>query len=573
MPYSNTTHWNRFRRFFVAATLIAGACIPTSAGERKAVDPSMVSNLEFADSLDAFQEREYFESLYRNLSHRFHLNGGNQENLCVLALMFHHGLGVAANREKAVLYYKYATLPRHYGYGYSDYAAFAGLRELTGSPIHDIRLLTRKELPAVETAGLNAEAMYRKAQMHFHGICAPLDNDLGQAWLLQAAGNGHAEARLEAAANYITGRRIVVRDAEAALELLAPLESEGNARALELLGDLHNQGDSDARDAARVREYYDKALENSGEHPGSFLIAKAIASYEKSPEDTAGREKRLGELRALGEREKTRRDERAKSELVENPIMQRYEEGVRHFDGDGVPVDYYRAAMLFGNADGVAADPGASGMVADIMSLAFAAMSPHQVPDGAFRLGWIQEFGLCGEPNHYGAGVAYRYAAETGHAGAMLRLGMLHEEGKGVRRSPSLAREWYTAALAAGEKEAEGKLAALAEAPDGEREEWDTPEFRKVLANARFLQYMEFIKRGDEEEMRARKEWLLDAVEFGNPAAQAFASELFMRGDAAMGIDRDPDRANALRQQSMESGKWFAEAVRRMEYNGGAPGE
>ena len=47
----------------------------------------------------------------------------------------------------------------------------------------------------------------------------------------------------------------------------------------------------------------------------------------------------------------------------------------------------------------------------------------------------------------------YRKAAEQGHAGAQINLGMMYEKGQGVRQSKIVAKEWFKKACANGDKQ------------------------------------------------------------------------------------------------------------------------
>lgn len=142
-----------------------------------------------------------------------------------------------------------------------------------------------------------------------------------------------------------------------------------------------------------------------------------------------------------------------------------YEEGRRHYDGDDGKKNYFLAGLRFGEA---------------------AAFGTTE-PENYFRLGLIQEQGLCGIPNLFAAAKHYRIAAELGHAEAARRLAHMHETGTGVRKSLAEALRLYAQAHDGGNAEAKADFKRISAAMrPGHREDWeDCPDFAAIMKAAR----------------------------------------------------------------------------------------
>ena len=211
-----------------------------------------------------------------------------------------------------------------------------------------------------------------------------------------------------------------------------------------------------------------------------------------------------------------------------------YREGKRQYEGDGIAVDYFLAGLRFLEAAGFGIEE----------------------PENYFLLGWIQENGLCGEANPYGAGKYYRIAAELGHSLAMFRLGMLHEEGRGVRISRAEAEKWYAGAAAAGVNGAEERMRLLRQGnTPGRKEAWETsPAFRAMRADAQFRASFNHSIFRLPAEMRKATAMLLRAAEAGHPAAQFLAGKMYLKGDEKAGIFPNHEKGLALLQQAARAG-------------------
>ena len=508
----------------------------------------------FRKSLEEYKEREFFEDMCRAAS-TFRLMGGYQEINYILGLMYQNGVGVAANPDKAAEHYRYAALPKHGRGNYYDYACRKALEDVTGSGDVDFESLMReidseadgdaavyaerireffgKKIPVLEysvTEKLSGKELYETAQRYFTGLCAPLDGDVGLAYLIAASKKGHAPAVRELANDYANGYRVLVPDEEMAMELLLPLEEKDDAEAMRLLDEIFSSDVGErmgTADYAEAVAYYEKAIEPADESAPRGqrkIIEKGRKGVPANPE-------RVAELAALEEerREKRKADNVTPRENIQNL----YEKGLSYYEGNGVDVDYFQAATFLSRS----------------YELCIIVKSTD-FPECGFRLGWIQEHGLCGEPNYYGAGMYYRTAAEQGHPEAMFRLAMLHESGNGARRSRSEAEKWYGLAAEAGVDGAEERLAQLRAASGGEPDS----DISAVLVEARFLVYMDFMMNGKESELKEHVSWLLDAAENGNPAAQFMAGAKYVEGDSGYGIAKDRDKGVRLLREAAKTG-------------------
>lgn len=85
-----------------------------------------------------------------------------------------------------------------------------------------------------------------------------------------------------------------------------------------------------------------------------------------------------------------------------------------------------------------------------------------------------------------------RTYAENGYAEAQYYLGMMYDDGKGIKRDSALAAEWYLKAAAQGIAAAQSNLGAMYETGDGVQ--MDYAQAKKW--------YMLAAEQGDEEAQR-----------------------------------------------------------------------
>lgn len=81
--------------------------------------------------------------------------------------------------------------------------------------------------------------------------------------------------------------------------------------------------------------------------------------------------------------------------------------------------------------------------------------------DAQFNLGILHDNGLGVKQDYIAAVEWYRRAAESGHAKAQFNLGGAYDQGDGVERDAELAMKWWRAAATAGETVAQFNLANL----------------------------------------------------------------------------------------------------------------
>lgn len=269
-------------------------------------------------------------------------------------------------------------------------------------------------------------------------------------------------------------------------------------------------------------------------------LGEAVQSHRSG--DAVDKEKVAEELLAAfkeSKNEPSRRQSQQVQTLAEY-AAEIYDEGRQSLDAG----DYFTAALRFSEASGFGIEE----------------------PMCYFFLGDIQENGLCGLKNYYGAGKNYRLAAEMNHFESMSRLAALHEEGRGVRRSLEEAAKWYAAARDGGVAGAGDALTRVTrERAAGKPEDWqESPEYRQVLRDAQFRAYFNHSPFNLPDEMRSATSWLFRAAENGQPYAQYLAGMLLRSGDDKIDVPRDSERALMFLQQAADAG--IAKAKEALEY-------
>lgn len=417
------------------------------------------NSMDLAECLEQFKEREYFEATYARV-----FNDKRPIDMFILGLLYHHGLGTPHDSAKAVRWYEESLksvrlIDRTYSY------AEEALKDLraSGNPTSPAPGEALVAMTEAALAGPDTDQL-RLATRYLRGLCTPLDWEEAMRWEMLAAENGSVEAQRIVVENFFSGNYAYPRDLSRALVWLEPLAQSGDGISAAALGDVYLEGVLLPRDYAKALELYEQSAATGNLNAKSrlHLMYREGLGVEKDPQKMAALEEELDLPKLLAKTAKTT-SPRPVSEYAEEV----YRAGVRHFEGEGEPVDYYLAGLAFMDAAGFGVEEA----------------------DNFYRLGRIQEDGLAGEANPYGAGKCYRIAALLGHGPAMFRLGRLYEEGRGVRHSLKQAERWYAGATAANEDGAEERLSVVRAVLHSDyRENWeDSSEFKGVLEVARFL--------------------------------------------------------------------------------------
>jgi TPR repeat protein len=88
--------------------------------------------------------------------------------------------------------------------------------------------------------------------------------------------------------------------------------------------------------------------------------------------------------------------------------------------------------------------------------------SLQSVPQAQYALGMMYEFGEGGvKKSYYQARTLYMWASGKGYSPASWRVGVLYEEGKGVRPNMAAALLWYRKAASMGNEDALARLEAI----------------------------------------------------------------------------------------------------------------
>lgn len=497
------------RRLFPAAAVFAVAiafAVGVRAGEIKWDLMRTYTYLDLAEFLETCREREYFEFMYKYT----HIERTPQHKF-MLGLLYHHGLGVERDYAKAARWYREAA---EGGYEFrpnlGEEAAKA-LESLIADGLYDPAARAAPPPPTAgelaAAAGTARDKLRMGIRLHY-GICADLDYDKARAWQIWAAESGDPDAVEMVGNNYLYGECGYPRD---------------EARGKEWLSGTRK------KDPGFTPPVSDSAVRDAVKAPAGGILAEVaeLARRRRSAGDDAES--------ASGEGPPVVAESGAGQPLGEY-AHQIFRVGLYHYQKTK---DYYLAALNFTEA-------AAFGL---------------EEPECHYLLGKIQEEGLCGEPNPYGAGKSYRIAADMGHAEAMMRLADLHRDGRGVRRSASEAARWYAAARDAG---AAGAAEALgrAEKSLGEGDGAWPPEMRRVVADAQLRAFFNFSPFMLAEEMKRSAGWLVKAAESGQPYAQFLLGRAYEKGDPRLDLPRDPALAAEWLEKARRAGVTEADAVR-----------
>lgn len=492
-----STRWRSVLLLAVGAFCL---CVPR--GEAAAIKDELLRTytyLDLAECLDGFNERQFFEFMYKYA----HIER-TPEHKFILGVMYHHGLGVPRDYGKAARWYREAA---EAGYRFRMLGAEAeiGLQRLVDEGLFapDAEPETRPTEQEEAIAVASAKEMLRLGIKYHYGLCAELDYDKARAWQIWAAENGDGNARNMVADNYTYGEYGYPKD-----------EERGR-------GWLHGKLKKDPGFVPPVRLPDGAGAANppAADNDGASEVKGALARKPATGDAAPGED----------------RPPQAKPQSLADYAQEIFETGLGYFrGGEDAPPDYFLAGLNFTEA-------AAFGLAE---------------PECHFLLGEIQERGMCGEVNYYGAGKSYRIAAEMGQVAAMFRLARLHEEGLGVRRSLAEAGKWYRAAAEAGMPGAAEAAARVAEqAAEQAEEEWEvSPEMRKVFADAQLRAYFNRSAFNLPDEMLSAGRYLVKAAENGQPYAQFLAHRFFLEGDAKLGIPKDPVRAKEFLDKAARAG-------------------
>lgn len=385
------------------------------------------------------------------------------------------------------------------------------------------------------------EAWFILGLLHHHGLGTPVDLERAAHWYRRAdaAGYDFPHLGLEAARGLRELEAAGVGGVDGSAGEMTALEvaaaAEGPAAMLRM-GTRYLQGLCAPLDWDRSREWEIRAA-NGGDPEAARIVRLnyqyGLFAYPVDPGKAPPPPEPLAALlngigRAVADDGKAAGPKNAgagKKRRVVDIAADMYREGMEAWEKE----DYFNAGLHFCEAS------------------SFGVLEA----DNYYRLAWIQEHGLCGDVNLYGAGMAYRIGAELGHVEAMYRLGRLHESGEGVRRSAAEAAKWYEAAV--GVAEADTALRLLRRGGGAsEPEEWErSPVFKRLLAEARFRASFNHSPYRFPDEMRRATEYLVKAAKDGLPQARYLAGLLYLDGYPEIDIAADPVAAR----------RWLSEAA------------
>lgn len=229
----------------------------------------------------------------------------------------------------------------------------------------------------------------------------------------QAADQGYGDAAVSLATLYQEGRG-VAQDFSRAFDLYQEPAAQGHAKALNNLGLFYVRGTGVPQDYARAAEYFAAAVERG--------LPTAMTNLGVLYENGFGvplDEERAKELYRAGGRQETE-DAAPDTGMV--------------YDARLIPIELTNDALEVLQRRAQAADPVAQ-----------------------FQLGWaLLQSADAPFANQFQAAALFRTAADKGYGPAMLNLGMLYFDGKGVPQDYVLGQMWLLRAAGAGVTQAQG---------------------------------------------------------------------------------------------------------------------
>lgn len=293
----------------------------------------------------------------------------------------------------------------------------------------------------------NAEAQNMLGRYYHVGFGVEKDQAQALRWLSAAAQSG-APQYLHDLARAVENGADGSSDPAKAAQIYAAAAEQGHLDSMVSLGVLFQDGTGIVQDFARARDLYSKAAEQ-GHARAQNNLGLLYVRGNGVPQDYA---------RAVALF--TQAAEQGMPVAMTNL-------GVMYENGFGVPVDEARAAELYraggqaGRSDG--ADAAAPGLIYDVRLTA-----PPEGDDALQRLGEMANAGdpvaqfqmgfiLANAENPQFPALAsaaslFNASAQSGYGPAMVNLGLMHFEGRGVIQDFVLGQMWLTLAEAAGQQ-------------------------------------------------------------------------------------------------------------------------
>jgi uncharacterized protein len=322
----------------------------------------------------------------------------------------------------------------------------------------------------------------------------------------------------------------IARDYAKAREWYEKAVAKGNTYAMVDLGLLYANGQGVTQDYVRAREWYEKAVaqDNADAMINLGLLytngqgvaqdhAIAREWYEKAAEK--GEETAMFNLGVLYANGRGVAQDYAKArEWYEKAAAKGYASallnlGVLYVNGQGVTQDYIKAREWYEKA---AANDDAIAM---------------------FNLGLLYVNGKGVTQDYIRAREWYEKAAANDHAGAMRNLGLLYENGQSVTQDYVKAREWYEKAVAKGNTDAMVDLGLLYENGQGvtqdhvKAREWYEKAVAEEHTSAMVMLGLLYEHgRGVVQDYAQAHEWYEKAVAKDNAIAMRFLGVLYQNG-------------------------------------------
>lgn len=451
-------------------------------------------------------------------------DAGHPEAQYEVSRMYKFGKGVSKNKTTAWKYMKSAADAKEPRALYE-----LGLAYLSGT---GVKKNTKQAFDCFKAAAYegHADAQYKLATWYtwYEGSldASRADND---AWLFLAARGGHGKAARTIASNYANGWSGYPKDLNEAVKWYSLAADNGDFTGIDQMGYYYSVGEGVPLDKNKALAYFKKAAENNYPH--------AMCNYGVMFENGWGTDKNPQTAVKWYEKGASRGETFCQSAL-----------GKMYLYGNGIPKSGKNAVKYLEQA-------AKSGNVEAMTDLAYLyGESVTEIPI-----------------NYEKARIWYTKAAERGHAVAMNNLGVLYDNGRGVKKDRAEGCKWFTKAAEAGsDKGRENAALACAAAKDaGNSSEKEECQKLRVKAESGDISAMndygvclELGKGGEKNPMEASM-WYLQAAEGGNAIAMKNIGLLYELGNA--GFEKNAAKAREWYLKAQQAGKDVTADLKRLE--------
>jgi TPR repeat protein len=365
-----------------------------------------------------------------------------------------------------------------------------------------------RQLSDGQTGGIE-QAMkdYEEGQRWMHGYGNEVDENKAVSFFYRAAEAGYAPAAAALGGCCVTGRGVLVNEAEAGrwgkkamemgLRALAGQEGVAQAVAQVALGTLYCSGEGVEEDLEEAAQLYKKAAE-AGDADAQFRLSALYYNGDGVEDED--------EEEAASWCTKAAEQGHAEAQCT---LGRMYE------DGEGVEVDGGAAAKWYRKS------------------------ADQRYSEAQYKLGCMYE----DAQGVADAAVWYRKGAEKGHARAQYNYGRMCNTGEGVAEDKAEAAKWYEQAAEQGDADAQAKIGLMYLVGEGVETDkqkaarWYAEAAVQGNAEAQYrFGYMHFFGEGVAKDKKEAAKWYKKAAEHqGHAEAQYHLGNMYYEGQGEGG--------------------------------------